>query len=97
MCDNRRYFFHFEDVSFWYEKIVFDYAERTSIEDIESLHLEKAKEIYILGEDATAENEEDHDAYNIDCLENISKYMSKDDVKIYRKEKLNNENGNQNA
>lgn len=74
------------------EKIVFYYAERTSIEDIESLHLEKAKEIYILGEDATAENEEDHDAYNIDCLENISKYMSKDDVKIYRKEKLNNEN-----
>ncbi|WP_304219146.1 hypothetical protein, partial [Phocaeicola plebeius] len=67
------------------EKIVFYYAERTSIEDIESLHLEKAKEIYILGEDATAENEEDHDAYNIDCLENISKYMSKDDVKIYRK------------
>lgn len=59
------------------KKVVFYYAERTSREDIEELHLKKAKEIYILGEGAKSPNEEDHDAYNIDCLENISEYMSK--------------------
>lgn len=39
------------------EKIVFYFAERTSQEDIEDLHLEKAKEIYILGEDTSTDNE----------------------------------------
>lgn len=65
------------------KKLIYYYAERTSREDVELLHLEKAKEIYILGEDVTADNERDHDAFNIDCLENISAYMSK-----YRKKKF---------
>lgn len=73
------------------KKVVFYYAERTSREDIEELHLKKAKEIYILGEGAKSPNEEDHDAYNIDCLENISEYMSKEEVKAYRKRVFNNE------
>lgn len=58
------------------EKLVFYYAERTSREDIEALHLEKAVEVYILGEDVQYGNEEDHDAFNIECLEHISKYMN---------------------
>ena len=57
------------------EKIVFYSGERTSQEDIEHLRLEKALEIYILGEDMQQENEEDHDTYNINCLDLISEYM----------------------
>ena len=63
------------------EKLVFYFAERTSQEDIEDLHLEKAKEIFILGEDISADNEKDHDAYNINCLELISSYMANDHIK----------------
>ena len=66
------------------EKIVFYYAERISNEDIEQLRLEKAVEVYILGEDMQFENEEDHDASNIECLEHVSKYMEDERVKAYR-------------
>ena len=69
------------------EKIVFYFAERTSQEDIEDLHLEKAKEIYILGEDTSTDNEKDHDAYNINCLELISSYMANDHKKDLRRNK----------
>ena len=69
------------------DKLVFYFAERTSREDIEALHLEKAKEIYILGEDVHADNEEDHDVFNISCLENISEYFKhviiKDKKKVH--------------
>lgn len=57
------------------KRLVFYYAERTSREDIEELHVEKAKDIFILGEDVNYDNEEDHDVYNISCLENISEYL----------------------
>ena len=69
------------------DRLVFYFAERTSREDIEALHLEKAKEIYILGEDVHADNEEDHDVFNISCLENISEYFKhviiKDKKKVH--------------
>lgn len=68
------------------EKLVFYFGERTSREDIRNLHLEKVKEIYILGEDTAFENEEDHDAYNIECLEHISQLMTNDDIKRKRNE-----------
>lgn len=56
-------------------RVVFYYAERTSKEDIAALHLEKAVEVYVLGEDMNCENEEDHDAFNVNCLEHISTYI----------------------
>lgn len=59
------------------EKIVFYSGERTSKEDIEHLRLEDALEIYVLGEDMQQENEEDHDTYNINCLDLISEYIKK--------------------
>lgn len=68
-------------------RVVFYYAERTSREDIEQLHLEKAVELYILGEDMSYANEEDHDAFNIDCLEHVSQYMKDERVKEKRREK----------
>lgn len=55
--------------------VVMYYAERTSNEDIIALHLEKALEIFVLGEDMNTDNEEDHDAFNINCLEHVSKYL----------------------
>ena len=63
-------------------KIVFYSGERTSQEDIEYLRLEKALEIYVLGEDMRQENEEDHDTYNINCLNLISEYMKDNNILI---------------
>lgn len=68
-------------------RLVFYYAERTSQEDVEDLRLEKAVEVYILGEDMDADDEKDHDAYNIDCLELISKYMGDKQTKDLRENK----------
>lgn len=56
-------------------KVVFYFGDRALNEDVLTLHLEKAKEVYILGEDMHYENEEDHDAYNVSCLEHIARYM----------------------
>lgn len=57
------------------DKIVFYSGERTSAEDIGKLRLEKAVEIFILGESADFENEKDHDSFNVNCLEHISNYF----------------------
>lgn len=57
------------------KKVVFFSGERTSYEDIKRLRLEKAVEVFILGEEMAYENEQDHDSFNINCLELISKYM----------------------
>lgn len=57
------------------EKIVFYSGERTSQEDIGYLRLKDALEIYVLGENMQQDNEEDHDTYNINCLNLISEYM----------------------
>lgn len=57
------------------KRVVFYYAERTSKEDIEALRMEKSVEAYVLGEDMECDNEEDHDAFNINCLEHISSYV----------------------
>ena len=55
--------------------MVFYSGERTSKEDIWKLKVEKALEVFILGEDMNQENEEDHDTYNINCLLLISNYI----------------------
>lgn len=67
------------------EKVVFYAGERTSAEDISKLKLEKAVTVYILGEDISDEGEQDHDAFNITCLEHVSKYMSQPEIKDRRK------------
>lgn len=56
------------------ERVVFYFGERTVYEDICDLRLENAREVYILGEDMESENEQDHDSYNMKCLELISQY-----------------------
>lgn len=58
-------------------RVVFYYGDRALEEDVKDIRLERAREVYILGEDVYYENEEDHDAYNISCLEHIAAYMEK--------------------
>ncbi|MCQ2075487.1 MAG: SUMF1/EgtB/PvdO family nonheme iron enzyme, partial [Bacteroidaceae bacterium] len=79
------------------DRIVYYAGDRTSYEDIEKLHLEKAIEVYILGESVENTNkrnsddqlEKEHDAYNISCLEHISKYIGDcgDNLKSNKKNK----------
>ncbi len=45
---------------------------RNSLTDMEQLHLERASEVYLLGESAGRESEGDHDALNMLCLRNIA-------------------------
>lgn len=45
---------------------------RNTITDMEQLHLERASEIYLLGENAWRESESDHDSLNMLCLRNIA-------------------------
>ena len=56
-------------------KVVIYHGVQTSREDIESLHLEKAVEVYILGESAMDDHNGNHDAYNINSLKLISDYL----------------------
>ena len=70
------------------ERVVFYYGDRALNEDVKTLHLEKAKEVYILGEDMHYENEEDHDAYNVSCLEHIARYMCNNERKTDKNKKL---------
>lgn len=57
------------------EKLVFYFGERTLDEDVHKLRIDKAREVYILGEDMHSVNEDDHDSFNMTCLEIISNYM----------------------
>lgn len=65
------------------DRIVYYAGDRTSYEDIVKLHLEKAIEVYILGESVENSDkknideqlEKEHDAYNISCLEHIAEYI----------------------
>lgn len=67
------------------DRIVFYYGERTSFEDIERLKLFNARQVFVLGEDLSFENEEDHDAYNIECLKHISRFIEQYNNKVEKK------------
>ena len=79
------------------DRIVYYAGDRTSYEDIEKLHLENAIEVYILGESVENTNkrnsddqlEKEHDAYNISCLEHISKYIQQYGKKLKEDKKDN--------
>lgn len=49
---------------------------RTNIAEIESLHIERAKEVYILGEKVGNETESSHDSMNMECVRLIAKVLS---------------------
>lgn len=45
---------------------------RTTPKEIADLHLERAKEVYVLGEKSGLESESDHDSLNMECIRNIA-------------------------
>jgi hypothetical protein len=55
------------------KKVILISGNRNSIEDMEVLRLEKAGEIYILGEN----DEYEHDAINIECVKKINAILNK--------------------
>ncbi len=58
------------------QRIIIYYGNRTSITDISELHLEEAKEVYIIGEDTRADDIESyHDTMNMECLKLLSDYI----------------------
>ena len=63
------------------ERVVFYFGERTLYEDIRNLNLEKAKEVYILGEEMDDEREQDHDSFNMTCLQLISRYFKESNTR----------------
>ena len=58
------------------EYIVIYYGNRTSVTDIEDLELKKANAIYVVGE-SVADEGQNHDAFNMDCLSLITDNLQK--------------------
>lgn len=63
------------------KKIIIYYGERTSKDDINDLHLECAKMVYVLGESlkrgcCETNSEQNHDALNMECLQLIIQYLN---------------------
>lgn len=54
------------------DQIIVNYGQRTASEYYPDIHLESAKEIYIIGRRSQAY----HDAVNIECIDSICKYLS---------------------
>lgn len=65
--------------------VIFYHGERTSKTDVENLRLKDAANIFILGEGMNDENEEDHDAFNMTCLELISDYFERLSSEVHSK------------
>lgn len=61
-------------------KVVLYYGNQTSLEDIKALKIEKAKEIYILGESTKDDVMGDHDAFNMNSLQHISVYATQHSI-----------------
>lgn len=62
-------------------RIVFFYGDRTSPKDLRRLYLNKAKEVYIIGDATENENGESYrDAYNIDSLTTIKEVIKNESV-----------------
>ena len=58
---------------------------RNTMTDMEQLHLERASEIYLLGESAWREQESDHDSLNMLCLHNIATILQNKHRKVRMK------------
>jgi len=59
------------------KNLVFFYGDRTSDKDIARLSLAWAKEVFVIGDSMESDSVESYrDAYNMDCVETISRYLS---------------------
>ena len=50
-------------------------GNRTNESEIANLHLERAKEVYVLGEMSNKESESDHDSMNMECIRHIAQNL----------------------
>lgn len=48
---------------------------RSTLKDVAALHLERASEVYVLGEKPYWENTNEHDALNMQCIRNIAEVL----------------------
>lgn len=55
------------------EHVIINYGHRTSIEDYHRIHLESAKEVFIVG----YLQKQSHDAINVECVDAICQYLSR--------------------
>lgn len=62
-------------------------GSRTNPVEIAKLHLERAKEVYVLGEASVRESETDHDSMNMECIrliaQNLKDMQRKDRLQCY--------------
>ena len=63
------------------KKVIIYYGERTSQDDVNDLHLDRAKMVYVLGESlkrgcCETNSEQNHDALNMECLQLIVQYLN---------------------
>lgn len=67
------------------ERIIIYFGSRTSEREIKELHIEKAKEVYLLGEDTRTDDIESyHDTMNMECLKLLNQYIK--DVEQFKQE-----------
>ena len=59
------------------KRIILNYGHRVSIDGYRSIHLESAKQIYIVGDQTKSA----HDAINVECVDSIWRYLSKSEIK----------------
>ena len=60
------------------QHIILYSGNRTSHKDIESLHIEKAKEVYIIGEETRSDDlDSHHDTNNMECLKLVSQVLKR--------------------
>ena len=53
------------------DNIIINYGHRTSIDYYKDIHLEKAKQLFVVGD----RRKPQHDAVNVECVENICAYL----------------------
>ncbi|MBR4848441.1 MAG: hypothetical protein IKV07_03680 [Bacteroidaceae bacterium] len=71
------------------QHIIIYYGKRTSQQEIENLHIEKAREAYIIGEDTRTDDIESyHDTMNMECLKLLCSSLKQASQSTKRKEKL---------
>ena len=59
------------------KRIIVNYGHRTSQESYQDIHLEKAEQIFVVGNHKKAT----HDAINVECVDSICRYLSSPDIK----------------
>ena len=59
------------------ERVIINYGHRTSTESYAKIHLESAREVFIVG----YLGNQSHDAINVECVDAICRYLSQPEVK----------------